>query len=486
MARLGRLGARSRRSRVVLVPLAAAVILAGAGLALGSPAAMSRAGAASAITPLPCDGSTGSSIYLYGSSTRILSQTTIPVCASGGVTVSFHSTAQGCSAGGPCGYTGTETWRPTGGGQLTLVRGRQNGRDTTEATLILGAGDSVLETVTGTSAAGRQSACQDRGGQFAGFLSPQVRGARLIVDLGGGPSALLGPGEPPLLGTQCAGPFDGDVGAALPAASFAVAQVRSGHLRLDLSGGHPFVSRDFAGEVSSDLELNLGRAHTGRPSGGAQGRGQRLRNLFETYRIQRLRGQISASVTGSSDPARCARLAACGTRGTIHVAARLASRAQLFISATGPARRPVVDFLTALGRRQDGDPSGLTVGGGGGPSMRGAVTARMRMPARCHDTAAVSTVALQLEGRRGRMQVALSAAGAPSDPLRTRCPGPALGSRPLAAGSVPLAAFGHRTITVTLRGARFAVGPYRVSAAGRFSVTLRRTGQSTQIFRLGA
>ncbi len=84
------------------------------------------------------------------------------------------------------------------------------------------------------------------------------------------------------------------------------------------------------------------------------------------------------------------------------------------------------------------------------------------------------------------MQVALSGAGGLSgDLLRTRCPGPALGSRRLAVGSVPLTAFGRPTVTVTLRGARFAAGPYRVTDVGTFTLTLRRAGQSVHIYRFG-
>jgi hypothetical protein len=485
MRRLAPLPSQAGRTHVALAAVVAGVIMAIGGASLVGVADASRARAASVIAPPPCPGSTGSSVLLYAGSFRIRSQTTIPVCASGGVTVSFHSTAQGCAAGGPCGYAGTETWRPTGSGQLILETGRQSGRDSTQATLLLGVGDAALETVTRTIAAGRQSSCRDRGSQFAGFLSPRIRGAELTFGLGDGRSALLGPGASPLLGTQCAGPLDGDVGAGLPRASVALAQIRAGHHGIDLSSSHPFVSRDFAGEVSSDLVLNLGRAHTSRPSGGAPRRGERIRSLSETYRVQRLRGQITTDITGSSDPAVCARLDGCGARGAIHVAARGASGARLVIGVSGPARRPLPDFLAALGRRRGGDAFGLTVSGGGDPPVRGAVTAHVRMPARCRDTAALSAVGLRLQTDAGRMQVALSAPGGLRDPLRTRCPGPALGSHELAAGGVPLTAFAGRTVTVTLHGVRSTAGAYRLRSVGSFSLTLRLVGQSTQIFRLG-
>ena len=176
--------ARAGGCRAGLAALAAAVILAGSSGALAALTATSRARAAPVVSALPCDGSVGSSIFVYGSSTRTLSETTIPVCAAGGVTVSFHSTAPGCSAGGPCGYAGLESWRPTGGGLLSLATVRSNGRDATEAILSLGFGAPVLETVTRTGPGGRRSTCQDRSGQFAGFLSPWVRAGRLTIALG--------------------------------------------------------------------------------------------------------------------------------------------------------------------------------------------------------------------------------------------------------------------------------------------------------------
>ena len=445
---------------------------------------MSPARAASGITPLPCDGSSGASIFLYGGSARILSQTTIPVCASGAVTVSFHSTPQACSAGGPCGYAGVETWRPTGGGLLSLLSVRHSGQDASDASLVLGFGAPLSETVTRTTVSGHSSSCHDRNGQFAGFLSPQVRAGRLVIGLGGS-GASTGTGQAPLLGTRCAGPLDADVAPALPVGSFALAEVRRGHLSLDLSGSHPFASRDFAGEVSSDLVLNLGRARVGPPSGGAPGRGERIRNLIESYRVQRLRGEITAGITATSQLA-CRRLAACGTHGTIHLDARAVGRGSLFVSANGPAHRPVADFLAALGRVPGGDRPGIVVSGGGDSSVLGRVNAALRAPARCRDRIAVTMLGLRLQARRDRMQVALSGAGVQPDPLRTRCPGPALGSRWLAAGSVPLIAFGRPTVMVTLHGLRFTAGPYRLRGAGSFSVILRRTGQSTQIYRLGA
>ena len=368
---------------------------------------------------------------------------------------------------------------------LSLATVRSRGRDATEAVLSLGFGARVLETVTRTGPAGRSSTCQDRSGQFSAFLSPRVRAGRLTMALGDSRQAAIGAGQSALLGTECAGPFDADLGAALPAASFALGAVRAGHTRLDLSGAHPFASRDFAGEVSSGLVLTLGRARPGRASSGAPGRGQRIRNLFETYRVQRLQGGIAAHVTGASDPAICARLDNCGAHGSIEVVARARSRGALYVTASGPARRPIRDFRAALGRSQGGDPAGITVDGGGQAPVLGGITAAMRAPDRCRDATAITAVGLRLHARGGRMQVTLSGAGLARDPLRTRCPGPALGSRALAVGSVPLNAFGQPTISVTLHGVRVAAGTYRLRNVGGFSLRLRRTGQSIQIFRLG-
>jgi hypothetical protein len=68
----------------------------------------------------------------------------------------------------------------------------------------------------------------------------------------------------------------------------------------------------------------------------------------------------------------------------------------------------------------------------------------------------------------------------PSDPVRTRCPGPSAadiaGSSALARGTFPLAAFGRRRLTLRLTtGRRFSSEGYGGSTRPDLTIVLRRT-----------
>ncbi len=86
--------------------------------------------------------------------------------------------------------------------------------------------------------------------------------------------------------------------------------------------------------------------------------------MIERYRLQQLRGAIVVSVIGSSNPAVCGGLNACGVTGAIDVAARSAHAGDIYVAAAGPARRPYEDFLAALGQIRHGDRAGIHVSGG--------------------------------------------------------------------------------------------------------------------------
>jgi hypothetical protein len=70
--------------------------------------------------------------------------------------------------------------------------------------------------------------------------------------------------------------------------------------------------------------------------------------------------------------------------------------------------------------------------------------------------------------------------------LRTRCPGPALGSHQLTSVSLPLTVLRQPTFTATFAGDSFSNGPYLVSTRSSFTVTLRRTRVTTQILPFAA
>jgi hypothetical protein len=83
--------------------------------------------------------------------------------------------------------------------------------------------------------------------------------------------------------------------------------------------------------------------------------------------------------------------------------------------------------------------------------------------------------------RKGRLKVGLSPSASQADnALRTRCPGPNLGRRPLTSASIPLSVLRRPTFTVKLHGGSFSNGPYRVTTRSTLTVTLHRTKVTTQ------
>lgn len=464
--------------RSVMAVLVVCGLTVGVSASLRTSSAVSRIRSSTAPAPAGCGSSSSTLVSLYAPGVKPLSQTTIPVCATGAITVSFHSTPASCAALGPCGYAGTDSWSPANGGVLVLLAYRQDHRRHDLATLLLGQDNPVVAAVAHTTPGGVITECRDSDREFAGFLSPRVQRGRLTVGLDGG--------QPPLLGSRCVGPLDADLRPALPAASLALPAVLHSGATLDLSGVRPFASRDFAGQVSSDLVLRLGRARTtpaNRRIGGPPG--LLTRSVTESYRLQSLRGTLGVRVKASSAPAVCGGLDACGVTGRITIAGRPAHGGDISLTATGPAKRPPRDFLAALGQSRRGDRRGIQVGGAGQPAVHGSVTAQLSTPTVCRDTTQLFSDGLQLQTRGARLRITLSPAGSEAtDPLRTRCPGPALGSRQLATAIVPLSALRHRTVTVALHGTRLTAGPYRLSTASTIKLTLRRTRQTTQTFRI--
>ncbi|HET9103000.1 MAG TPA: hypothetical protein VFN55_06560 [Solirubrobacteraceae bacterium] len=462
----------------VLACAAVAVLAAGIGLSAG--AGSPRAGAA---LPPGCAQSGDLTIFgLSGARRSVAVQ--MPACATGAVTVSFHSTAAACAAHGPCGYDGTESWTAAPGGELVLVGvGAPGALRITSGSLFAGGLSALRAQVARTSPTGRTAAtCRDVGQPFSGLLSVRPHAGRVTIALGAGQAGHAGAPVAPLLGSQCAGPTDGDVGPALPSVTLPVAVIRAGHATIDLSGTHAYASRDFAGTVTSTLVVSTGQARVSPVGRGGAGRGPRRRNLIEHYLLARLDGRLAVAIAGAGDPRRCRALDACGARGRITVALRGRPGASVYLNADGPARRPAADFLAAVGRGS-GDPTAIRVTGGGEAPVAGRVIARLTAPARCADSTVVHAVSLMLSGRRGRMQVALVGAFDGGDPLRTRCPGPGSGTRILAAGTVPLSALAGRSTTVILHGRRFEAGPYSVDAAGTITIALRRRATSVQIYR---
>jgi hypothetical protein len=94
---------------------------------------------------------------------------------------------------------------------------------------------------------------------------------------------------------------------------------------------------------------------------------------------------------------------------------------------------------------------------------------------------------LELSKRANRLEVTLSPSSSQADPLRTRCPGPELGSQhQLTSASLPLSVLRHPSFTVKLGGGSSSNDPYQVTTRSTLTITLRRTKVRTRILSYAA
>jgi hypothetical protein len=420
-------------------------------------------------------------VFLYGGGGRLVSQTDMSVCATGRLTVTFAGDpATGCAADGLCGYVGTETWQPQNGGDLAVATFEQHGQRSTTATMVLGGpGNPVLSAVQHSQATGTTTACSDQSQGGVGFFSLPVSGPRVMIGLRGA--------DEPLLGTRCAGPLDADLAAALPSRALSLNRLLRGDATIDLTASGRFAAHGLAGAVRSTIVLALGRTRRSSGSAGSslpQGV-TRLRLAQVMYRVTRLDGSAVAVVRSSVLAASCGPFDACGLAGAIDVTPGTLSEGSVSLIATAALRRSKRDLLAALGVANGGNPSGLSVQGGGDASLHhGEVIADLTQgsASACRDQTRLRQAGIQLRQRAGRLEISVSpSASQAGDPLRTRCPGPELGSHQLVSASVPLSALRHPTLTVALHGGSFSDGPYRVTTRSTLTLTLRRAGIKTQL-----
>ena len=424
------------------------------------------------------DGSGETSVISFYGSGKLLSETDLPLCVTGRLTVTFAGDpAAGCAVHGLCGYAGTETWQPEGAGDVAISTFEQRGRRHTAVTMIVGGpANPLLSAVQRSQSAGTTTACSDTGQNGGEFFSLPVSGARVTIG--------LGRADNPLLGTRCAGPLEADVAAALPSRTLRLSHVLHGRATIDLAGSGRFAAHGLAGSVRSTIAIVLGRPDRSSGSGaGAPPSGVTPRRLVEVhYRVMHVGGTATVLVRSSALAAVCGPFDACGLEGAIAVAPGSAAGGSVFLTAIAPLRRPKRDLLTALGVGRRGNPSGIGVEGAGEASLRGEVTADLTQQDVCRDQVGLRQAAIELRQRADRLEISVSPAESQADdPLRTRCPGPELGSHQLTSASVPLSVLRHSSFSVALRGGSFSDGPYRVTTRSTLTITLRRARVTTQV-----
>ena len=396
---------------------------------------------------------------------------------SGALVVDFRSDPATCAAVGRCGLEGTLAWRPAG--RLTLVPGRT--RDRVLAPLL--PTDERQDGMTRTTAQVRRAGtatCTDAVDGFSDLALAGRRGGRLTLRLGESTDPLA---------TRCGGPLLADVAEGLPAPGVTLATLRRGPATLDAAGEAPFTAAGLTGTLRSTLRIRLGRLRSGSPfEEDRAGAGERRRVIRARYRVQDVRGTLTAPFTASSTRALCAPLDACGVTGELVVAPD-ARRGSAEVQASLPVRSTVRGLVPALRRARGDFADERAIQGLGFVewSDRGTVRATVARPGGappCTDEAPLRAGALFLEPRGARVRVTYLS----TTPTRTRCAGPllgvALGQPPAATGTVPVEAFARRRVALRLsRGARLEDGPYRATTRSDVVVVLRRTSLSTRVVR---
>ncbi|HTU28042.1 MAG TPA: hypothetical protein VMF07_01585, partial [Solirubrobacteraceae bacterium] len=287
---------RRRRGVVLLVAVMCACL----------PAALSPGAGARAVSARAAScGSDSSSFSLVSSGSRLVSEIDLPVCVTGGVTVTFAGDpAAGCAVGGLCGYSGTETFAPDSrdSGDLNITTVEQHGQRSTSATLSIGGpGSPVTSAVQRTLSTGsgtQTTSCSDDVGtsqDFGGaFYNLPVTGGQVAIDLSHTTT--------PPLGSRCAGPLEVDVASAMPTRTVALRTLEQGETAIDLSGGGQFTAHGLSGTVSSTLVLTLGRPQRERqtPVPTSAGHTHLTHSATVAYRVTHVAGSAVATVQSST------------------------------------------------------------------------------------------------------------------------------------------------------------------------------------------
>ena len=223
----------SGRRRMVL-----GTLLGVAGVCAGLPSLVGAAGPPTAAPP-GCQppAITGAGFIILGH-IDVISETDLPVCTTGSVTVSFHGDrSAGCARHGVCEVSGTDVWQP-GTADLSVLAVRVNGRRRSLASISWDPGRRLIGAATRSTPDGTTTVCRDtRPAATAGVtaITPKSGyGGSVTVPLVGDGGVTLP--------TRCAGPLDVDLSAGPPGQT--LARCPSAHASRDgESRGFPIIFR---------------------------------------------------------------------------------------------------------------------------------------------------------------------------------------------------------------------------------------------------
>jgi hypothetical protein len=399
----------------------------------------------------------------------------VPVQFSGQLAVTFHGDpARGCASGGLCGFSGVVVFRPGPRGSIQVHSVRHAGHTSREA--YLSAENPVTSArVERVDSSGATHICTDAGT----FPTPGRSGGDAA-----GVRVVLLQSEGNVLSTRCAGPTDGDVAAAGPQVTIPIGALQHNHGRFSLASMHSFAASGLAGTVTSTIVVQLVRPSKF-PSPGpppTPTTHKRLRIVTAQLTVVRASGRITDSLAGDPNQGVCVLLDACGLAGTLTMSMQ-PERATGGVEVVGSAKRPMRDFLAALGFRSGGRGRGLQVGGSINWGHGGRLVAALNPSPQCSDSRPLGGGAIDIEPRPGSLTAALTV----EDDLRTRCPGPLAGLRATAFAQLPRGVLRRRVFSFSLRAQpAWRDDGYRVRQAGSLVITVLRGRITQQVVRAPA
>ncbi|HEV3001998.1 MAG TPA: hypothetical protein VGW75_14745 [Solirubrobacteraceae bacterium] len=407
---------------------------------------------------------------------RVVSSTHVPVVASGGLSVTWESDPAACAEHGRCGLDGVITWRVPRTGVLSVTERVVAGRRVREASLFftegLGTGSPLRARVRRATPDGSRL-CTDATTPSPSYELEEQAGA---VTLG-----LAQPGADELLLTRCAGPLLADVAPAAGALRVPLARLARGRTRLRIDGDGTFAAGGLRGHVSSALALRLGRPRR-ETLDRSRRRGRRFRQIEVSYRVAEVRGDVTARIAGSADPADCGPLDACGLAGTLRFAPALRTGSASLV-AVAPLRAGRRALRAAVGVAPGPRlPRAVAFGVAAwtGPGRVETALAREGAP-ECADSVALDGGVVELAVAGTRVYAEYH-----GGPGRTRCPGPLLGfSPPTARGVVPRTALRARRVEIPLTApVGIADQGWAGTTSSTLTVVLERTRVRESIERL--
>jgi len=422
----------------------------------------------------------------------------LPARVAGAVTIAWHGDpARGCAAAGVCDVGGSLVYTPSDA-NFNVIK-LPNGKFFPGEIEIGDIGSVAVVRVRRDPPGGAPSLCVDTvDAPFELLTATPINAGRYRFDFSD--QTLDGNA---LSSGRCAGPLPQDLRAAMPSGVLDMNALRQRSALMNMSSRRPIAFGPYSGQVISTMGIRVlpfsdfdrgSGVFFSETFGGGSGSHHKHRvrvlEIAAKYRIASMSGTLVTNFTGVDGPL-CATLDACGASGTIDYNTSVTGGELIMGGARRLRRGERPTLRSALRELRAGR---LAIGGFGStrPDAAAKVSGTFSRPgdATCSDTTTAVIPPLDLFGGGRAMQFRMDLPNEQViEELRTRCPGPTetetLARGSLAAGRLPLATLGARSLRVTMsRPGTFASGAYAGTRSGSLELQLVRTAIKEKVSRI--